>query len=370
MKIFKLPDLGEGLTEAEIVEWHIEPGDEVTADTPLISIETDKAIVDVPCPWTGKITRLLGKTGDIVEVGSPLVEFADGGHESADAGTVVGEVTSSDEKIDEKPSVVEIQEGVRVKATPAVRALAHRLDVELENVSPSGRNGTITVADVKRVSRRLKELGPPELLRGTRRAMAQSMTRAHAEVVPATIMDDADIEHWPQGTDISVRMVRAIASACKVEPALNAWYDAHSLSRRLLEKIDIAMAIDTPDGLFAPVLRDVSNRDDDDLRSGIDLLKKDVGNRSVQPDSLREFTITLSNYGTIAGRYGVPVVIPPSVAIVGCGRIEKRVVPVDNIPEIHQIMPITLTFDHRAVTGGEAGRFLNEIIKALEAYTS
>jgi len=370
MKTFKLPDLGEGLTEAEIVEWHVKPGDEVAADMPLISVETDKAIVDIPCPYAGRITRLFGKTGDIVEVGSPLVEFADGEQESVDAGTVVGEVKSSDEKIDEKPTVIGGQKGVRVQATPAVRALAHRLDVELENVSPSGRNGTITVADVERVSRRLKELGPPELLRGTRRAMALSMTRAHAEVVPATILDDADIEHWPDGTDISVRLVRAIASACQVEPALNAWYDAHSLSRRLLEKVDIAIAMDTPDGLFAPVLRDVSRRDDEDLRSGIDLLKEDVVNRSVQPESLREYTITLSNYGTITGRYGVPVVIPPTVAIVGCGRIEKRVVAVENVAAIHRIMPITLTFDHRAVTGGEAGRFLKEMINDLEAFSS
>lgn len=370
MKTFNLPDLGEGLSEAEIVEWHIKPGDEVTVDKPLVSVETDKAIVDIPSPSAGRVTRLFGKVGDIVKAGKPLVEFADGDEKSIDAGTVVGEVKSSDEKIDEKPSVIENRKGIRVKATPAVRALAHRLEVELENVSPSGREETITISDVERVSRRLMELGPPEILRGPRRTMALSMTRAHAEVVPATIMDDADIEHWPEGTDFMVRMMRAIVSACQAEPALNAWYDAHSLSRRLLEKIDIAIAIDTPDGLFAPVLRDVSNHDDDDLRAGIDLLKKHVGNRSVHRDELREYTITLSNYGSIAGRYAVPVLIPPTVAIVGCGRIKKRAVPKDNVLAMHRVMPLTLTFDHRAVTGGEAGRFLTEIINDLENFGS
>ncbi len=370
MKIFNLPDLGEGLTEAEIVEWHIKPDDEVTIDTPLISVETDKAIVDIPCPRSGRIVRLFGEVGDLVETGKPLVEFSDGDEQSVDSGTVVGKIESSDEKIEEKPAIVDSQKGARIKATPAVRALAHRLDVNLVNVSPSGRDDTITVADVERVSRRFKELGPPELLRGARKAMAISMARARAEIVPATIMDDADIQHWPESTDITVRLVRAIACACKAEPALNTWFDTHSSARRVLKKIDIAIAVDTPDGLFVPVLRDVANRDDSDLRKGIDLLKRDVGNRSILADEMRAYTITLSNFGSITGRYAVPVVVPPTVAIIGAGRIENRVVAVENEVAIHRMMPITLTFDHRAVTGGEAGRFLMAMIENLESFPS
>ncbi len=367
MKVFNLPDLGEGLTDAEIVEWYVKPGDEVTADTPLVSVETAKAVVDIPSPRSGRITCVFGDVGDIIETGKPLVEFEDGEEEQLDTGTVVGKVETSDEKLEEKPAVIESKKSARVKATPAVRALARRLDVDLSIVSPSGRDGTITVADVERVSKRLKDLGPPELLRGARRTMAITMGRAQAEVAPATIVDDADIDHWPQDTDVTVRLTRAMAIACKTEPSLNAWYDGHSMGRRVLEKIDIAIAVDTPDGLFVPVLRDVANRDDNDLRSGIDRLKNDVQARTIPPDEMRAYTITLSNYGTIAGRYAVPVVVPPTVAIVGAGRIEKRVIPVGNKIEIHRILPLTLTFDHRAVTGGEAGRFLIAMISDLES---
>ena len=370
MKIFNLPDLGEGLTDAEIIEWYTNPGDEITTDTPLVSVETDKAIVDIPSPRDGRIKRLFGEVGDIIETGKPLVEFAEGGDEHADTGTVVGKVESSDQKLEEKPSIVSTQSTARAKATPAVRALARRLEVDLSAVSPSGRDHTITVADVERVARRLEELGPPELLRGARRAMAITMGRAQAEIAPATIMDNADIDHWSQSTDISVRLVKAIVAACKAEPSLNAWYDAHSMGRRLLDKIDIAIAVDTPDGLFVPVLRDTANRDDHDLRSGIDRLKSDVNSRSIPPDEMRAYTITLSNFGTIAGRYGVPVVVPPTVAIVGAGRIEKRVVPVGDQPAIRRILPLALTFDHRAVTGGEAGRFLMAMMKDLESNES
>ncbi len=368
MKIFNLPDLGEGLTDAEIVEWYVKPGDEIAADAPLVSVETAKAVVDIPSPRGGRITRLFGESGDIIETGKSLVEFADGDELRTDTGTVVGEVETSDEKLEEKPAAVDSQKSVRVKATPAVRALARRLDVDLAIVSPSGRDGTVTVADVERVAKRLKELGPPELLRGARRTMAVTMGRARSEVSPATIMDDADVDHWPDDIDITVRLARAMAVACETEPSLNAWYDAHSMGRRVLKKIDIAIAVDTPDGLFVPVLRDVVNRDDSDLRSGIDRLKTDVRARSIPPDEMRAYTITLSNYGTIAGRYAVPVVVPPTVAIVGAGRIESRVVAVGREMAIHRMLPLTLTFDHRAVTGGEAGRFLMAMIRDLEEF--
>lgn len=368
MKLFNLPDLGEGLTDAEIVEWYVKPGDDVNTDKPLVSVETAKAVVDVPSPRSGRITRLFGEVGDIVETGKPLVEFEDGEEEQSDTGTVVGKVETSDEKLEEKAVVIDSKKSARVKATPAVRALARRLDVDLSIVSPSGRDGTIAVADVERVSKRLKDLGPPELLRGARRTMAITMGRAQAEVAPATIMDDSNINHWPQGTDVTVRLVRAIAVACKAEPSLNAWYDGHSMGRRVLEKIDIAIAVDTPDGLFVPVLRDIANRDDDDLRTGIESLKSDVRARSIPPDEMRAYTITLSNYGTIAGRYAVPLVVPPTVAIVGAGRIEERVIPLGGEIKIHRILPLTLTFDHRSVTGGEAGRFLKALISDLEVF--
>ena len=181
-----------------------------------------------------------------------------------------------------------------------------------------------------------------------------------------TITDDADIDAWQPNEDITFRLIRAIVLACQAEPALNAWYDSHSLGRRVIEKIDLGIAVDTEDGLFVPVLRDVANRSRDDLRRGLEALKKDVKARTVPPEELRGYTITLSNFGTFGGRYADPVVVPPTVAILGAGRIRPEVVAVDGQPVVHRLLPLSLTFDHRAVTGGEAGRFLMVVINDLQ----
>lgn len=364
MKIFKLPDLGEGLHEAEIVEWHVKPGDEVKADQPLVSVETAKAIVEIPAPWSGKIVKLFGKTGDIVHLNAPLAGF-EGAGDDADAGAVVGEVQVGKQVMEEAP--VALGRGpAAIKAIPAVRALAHRLEVDLAMVTPTGPDGSITAADVQRVAKELSELGPPEPLRGVRRAMASNMALARSEVAPATIIDDADVHAWPQGTDITIRLVRAIVAATRAEPSLNVWYDGRAMARRVLKKIDVGIAVDTPDGLFVPVLRDVGNRDAADLRRGLDRMRADVIARKIPPEELRGSTIILSNFGMIAGKYAAPMVLPPTVAIVGAGRITERVVAAGGAPAVHRLLPLSLTFDHRAVSGGEAGRFLAALVADLE----
>lgn len=363
MRIFKLPDLGEGLQEAEIVEWHVKVGDEVQADQPLVSVETAKAIVEIPAPYSGRIAKLYGKPRDIVHLGAPLVGYEGAGDE-ADTGTVVGEMQVGRQVVEEEP--VGISRGAAgIKVSPAVRAIAHRLDVDLSLVTPSGPDGLITAADVQRVAKLLAEVGPPEPLRGVRRAMARNMALAHGEVAPATIIDDADIHAWLPDTDVTIRLVRAIVAGCKAEPALNAWYDSHAMARRVLKKIDVGIAVDTPEGLFVPVLRDVGNRDAADLRRGLDRMRADVNARKIPPEELRGYTITLSNFGMIAGKYAAPVVLPPTVAILGAGRISDQVVAVDGTPAVRRVVPLSLTFDHRAVTGGEAGRFLAAVIADL-----
>lgn len=364
MKVFKLPDLGEGLQEAEIVEWHVAVGDEVQVDQPLLSVETAKAIVEIPAPHAGRIAKLYGKPGDIVHLGGPLVGYEGKGDD--DSGTVVGATQVGREVLaEEAAAVARGQAGI--KATPAVRALAHRLEVDLAMVTPSGPDGLITAGDVQRVARILAEAGPQEILRGVRRAMAHNMTLAHSEVVPATIIDDADIQAWRADTDITIRLVRSIAIACGAEPALNAWYDGHAVGRRLLKQVHVGIAVDTPDGLFVPVLRDVGNRDAADLRRGLDAMRADVNARTIPPEELRGNTITLSNFGMIAGKYAAPVVMPPTVAILGAGRMFDKPVAVGGVPVVHRVLPLSLTFDHRAVTGAEAGRFLAALITDLEA---
>ena len=362
MKLFKLPDLGEGLQEAEIVKWHVAVGDEVAIDQPLVSVETAKAIVDVPAPYAGKIARLFGNEHDIAPVGAPLVGFEGAGE---DTGTVVGKVETGKVMADAPIAASPLAHGI--KATPAVRAQARKLDVDLAMVTPTGADGLITAHDVQRAARILAEVGPQEVLRGVRRAMAQAMTLAHAEVASATIMDDADIDAWPTGEKVLLRLIRAIVRACKAEPGLNAWFDGQALGRRLLKNVDLGVAVDTPDGLLVPVLRGLEKRTLAEIGPALAKLVEDTRARRVPPEDLRANTITLSNFGTIAGRYASPIIVPPTVAIVGAGRVRKEVVVADDQPAVHRVLPLSLTFDHRAVTGGEAGRFLGALITDLQS---
>ena len=362
MRIFKLPDLGEGLQEAEIVTWHVKAGDTVAIDQPLASVETAKAIVDVPSPDAGKILKLYGNEHDVAHVGQPLVAF-DGGDD--DTGTVVGKMEVGQKVIaDAPPAATPLAHGI--KATPAVRAMARKQNVDLAMVTPTGADGLITANDVQRAARILAAIGPQELLRGVRKVMAQSMTLAHAEVASATLMDDADINAWPAGTNIMLRLIRALVAACRAEPSLNAWYDSQAVGRRLLKNVDIGIAVDTPDGLLVPVLRNVETRAPDELKAALTKLIQDTRERKVPPEDLRANTITLSNFGPIAGRYASPIVLPPTVAIVGAGSVRKEVVAVDDKPAVHRVLPLSVTFDHRAVTGGEAGRFMAAMITDLQ----
>jgi pyruvate dehydrogenase E2 component (dihydrolipoamide acetyltransferase) len=192
------------------------------------------------------------------------------------------------------------------------------------------------------------------------------MAAAHAEVVPASVTEEADIGDWAPGADATIRLVRAIAAACKAEPALNVWYNAAAGERRLVKRVDIGIAVDTEGGLIVPVLRNVGERDAGDLRAGLDRMRKDAEARSIPPEELRGATITLSNFGMIGGRFANLVIVPPQVAIIGAGRIGKRVMVHKDQPAVRPVLPLSLTFDHRAVTGGEAARFLMALKSDLE----
>lgn len=365
MKYFKLPDLGEGLQEAEIVEWHIQAGDTVSVDQLIVSVETAKAIVDVPSPQAGKIAALFGKAGDLVHIGEPLIEFAG---ENDDSGTVVGKMEMAGDDILQDHFIIgsahqESRHGAL--ATPAIRALARRLGVELNDVNGTGKHGLITADDVEKAARLRTDFGDATPLRGVRRSMAKNMAIAHADVAKVCICDDADVHAWHPGNDPTIRLVRAIGNACSKEPNLNAWYDGKAMSLRVIEKVDLGMAVDTPDGLFVPVLRNVTQRSAADLRTGLDLLRADVRARKIPPSEMTGATITLSNFGMLAGRYADPVVVPPMVAIIGAGKIRQEVVAWEGQIVIHAILPLSLSFDHRVITGGEAARFLRALMDDL-----
>jgi pyruvate dehydrogenase E2 component (dihydrolipoamide acetyltransferase) len=361
----------------------------------------------VPSPHSGVIRALHGGPGDIVATGAPLVEFdlpaaATSARPAAprtperppadDSGTVVGSMpTTNEEEFFENAvaGVASAAKRERVRAAPAVRALAKRLGVDLTRVAGSGRGGLITVDDVMTTSgpaalhtaatvTALKPAsgaaratppaaaGEPEKLRGLRRAMAQSMSLARDSVMNCTLFDDADLHQWKKGQDITTRVLRAIAVGARAEPGLNAWFDGEAQTRRLLSRIDVGIAVDTPEGLLVPVIRDVGARAPEELRRDVDRLKRAARDRSVAPEELREFSFMLSNFGMIAGRYATPVVVPPAVAILGAGRLSHDVIAVMGGIEAHLRMPLSLTFDHRCITGGEAARFLAALLRDLE----
>ena len=439
-KKFFLPDLGEGLPDATIVEWHVNVGDVIRLDENLVSMETAKAVVDVPSPVSGTVLKLAGAAGDVIVTGHWLAEFEldtsmpqraegqDTGHhhggaahaepepaapapaaksEPADAGTVVGAMQVGNAVVAEAALAVG-----GVKAVPAVRATARKLGVDLARVRATGPDGTVTMQDVKQAAANPALLataaapaathatvapvvaaasaapasrstlsqsgkpmrtqppgvaasGQPEQLKGVRRNMARVMADAHAKVVPTTLVDDADLHAWIGKQDITARLIRAIVTACKTVPALNAWFDGDNLSRTLHPQVDIGIAVDTDDGLFVPALRNADMLDARGIREGINRLRTQVEARTIPASELSGYTISLSNFGMFAGRYATPVVVPPCVAIVGAGKLCHDVVAVIGGIEVHRRMPISLTFDHRACTGGEAARFLKALLDDL-----
>lgn len=382
---FKLPDLGEGLPEAEIVTWHVGEGDEIKVDQPMVSVETAKAVVEIPSPYTARVVKLHANAGQLLATGQPLVDLETHAPvptaRSQDGGMVVGRMATSDEEIVEPTRSRTRQHGIasRVRAAPAVRMLAKRLQIDLAQIRGTGRHGLITVADVldrmdreparRRIPldafRSLPPMTEADRLRGPRRAMNSSMSLSRDEVAMCTIFDDADIEAWTQRTDVTPRLIRAIVAGVRAEPALNALFDPAGPSRKLMSEIHLALAIDTGDGLIVPVIRDIASKPLDALRSELAALKERTRARTVAPEDMRDFTISLSNFGMLAGRYATPLVVPPTVAILGAGRLQRDVVAGASAPEIHTRIPLSLTFDHRCITGGEACRFLAAVMTDL-----
>lgn len=369
MPYFTLPDLGEGLQEAEVVEWHVKEGDTVKVDDLLLSVETAKAIVDIPAPQDGTIATLFVANGDLVHTGEPLLAFA--GDEGSGSQTVVGNLQSQEDAENPDSFVVGAvpdsrpSGGTPNSTTPAIRALARHLGVNLDQIKGSGPAGSITLEDVQQNANLKHSHGDSTPLKGVARTMAKTMTSAGQQVVPVSLFDQVSVSHWPSDTDITLRLIRAIVAGCRAEPAVNAWFDGERLSMRVVEKVDLGIAVDTPDGLFVPVLRDVANRAPEDLRAGLDHLRRDVEQRKIPAKELQGATLTLSNFGPLGGRYATPVVVPPQVAIVGAGkRFTQPGIRNGALFEDMQL-PVSVTFDHRALNGGQAARFLAALLADL-----
>lgn len=256
---------------------------------------------------------------------------------------------------------------LRLNADDAVRALAGRLNVDLAIVTPTGPDDTITPADVERVHRILRDVGPLERLTGARRTMARTMGRAREEVMHAMVADDAVLSADLEDDALTLRLVRAMIAAVKREPALNAWFDSLEIGRRRLDKIHLGIAVETADGPFVCVMQDVGSRSPESLRAGLARMREDTRNHRVPPEELRGYTLMLADYGASGGRYATPAVVPPTVAVVAAGSIRDGVVAVGGRPAVCPVLPVTVGYDQRAVTGAEAGRFLSALIADLQA---
>ena len=378
ISVFRLPDLGEGLADADVVEWYVAEGDAVELDQPVVALESAKAVVDIPSPVAGRVHRHCASPGDTVATGAPLVEFeVEGAVDDEAAGDIADTRTEADAaaapgsarddgtrrpgpQVDGEPAG-----SSRINAMPAARAKARELGVDLASVRGTGPGGRIRVTDVERAT---AETAPDagEPLRGVRRTMAERMAFSGARVVPVTLTEDADIGDWSGSEDVTVRLVRAVVAGCAESPALNAWLDGDAGRRTLHDAVHLGIAADTGDGLFVPVLRDAGAHEPAALRAEVDRLRAGAAARSLDPRELAGATITLSNFGMLAGRYATPVVLPPQVAILGAGRARDEAVVRSGTIEVRRVMPLSLTFDHRACTGAEASRFLAAVVADLE----
>ena len=398
MREFKLPDLGEGLTEAEIVEWHVAANDEIKLNQPLVSVETDKAVVEVPSPVSGRVVSIHGEAGDVIPVGDVLARFDRPGSDAApeaepsptepaadgkdEVPGVVGELPASAVVMsDTTGSAAAAPKRKRVKAAPSVRALARELGVDLTSLEGSGPGGRITARDVAkaaetpgtRASRPQSDEAAPagtsatdEKLSGPRRAMFRSMTAAHSEVALCTVMDDADIHDWESPRDFTPRLIRAMVAGARAEPRLNGTFSAETGVLSMSEEVHMGLAMHTPHGLIVATIFNAGTLGLDELREEVARLKKAGADRTLKPEEVRGYTITLSNIAGGSSRYATPLMVPPTVGILGSGAAREEVVAVDGEIAIRRMLPLSLTFDHRCVAGADASRFLGAVVADLK----
>ena len=384
---FKFPDVGEGIAEGEIVRWLVKEGDSVEEDQDLLEVETDKALLTLNSPYTGKVTQLHGKEGEIIKVGDVLTTIEAGGEqatmleaEKKDSGTVVGTLGDN-----------EVVEVVRpVQATPAVRALAKQMQIDLASVKGTGPGGRITKEDVETAAAKTAPQAGAEAdaygsvekipLRGIRRTVAKRMAEASKRVAEVTIWEDADITELEQvrakerkvaeekGVKLTYLpfLIKAVLPALKVHPYFNASLDEAAEAIILKKYFNVGIAVDTPDGLIVFVIKDADKKNILDLAKETATLAEKARHRKIDLHELKGSTFTITNYGVVGASYGTPIINYPEVAILGLGKIEDRPVVRNGQIAIRKIMPLSLAFDHRVIDGVEAGRFLGVVIQHLE----
>jgi len=364
---FKLPDLGEGLTEGEVARWLVQEGQEIAEDDPLVEIQTDKTTVEIPSPAAGKVARILVAEGDVVPVGTVLVVIGEDGAHAAAAETPPGRP----KKTRQGPDPRQVPPG-RVRATPLVRRIAQELGVALEAVPGTGTAGQITEADVRAAASghgggqapdNVQE-GRREKLRGVRRLIAEHMARTHREVPPVTWVEECDFEELDLKLLVPAAL-KAAALSLQEYPELNARLEGDEIV--YLDRYDIGVAVQTDQGLVVPVVRGCDSRPLADLADEVARLADAARAGALVPEELRGSTFTVTSAGKLGGLFHTPIVNYPEVAIMGIGRIALRPVVRDGEVVVRKTGTIAVTFDHRVIDGARASEFGLAVIRRLES---
>ena len=356
---FRLPDLGEGLTEGEVARWLVQEGQEIAEDDPLVEIQTDKTTVEIPSPAAGTITRILVGEGDVVPVGTVLVVIG------GDRATAESDMSGGQSQC-QSPGPVS---SGRVRATPLVRKIAQELGVDLERVDASGSEGRVTEEDVRRAAASGGEPPGPvqegrrEKLRGVRRLIAEHMTRAHREVPPVTWVEECDFERVDLDALVAT-VLKATALALREYPELNARLEGDEIV--YLDRYDLGVAVQTEQGLVVPVVRGCADRPLAELAEDLGRLAESARAGTLQPEELRGSTFTVTSAGKLGGLFSTPIVNHPEVVILSIGRIAPRAVVRDGEVAVRRAGTIAVTFDHRVVDGARAAEFGLAVIRRLE----
>ncbi len=394
---FKFADLGEGITEGEIVKWHIREGSEVKVDQILVEIETDKAIVPIPSPYEGRIKALHGEEGGLIKVGDVLVEFSEA---KKDSGSVVGTLEEAPdeapEKLETRSSKFEDRDPKSglpgVRAIPSVRALAKKMGIDITGVKGTGPDGRIRKEDLQSQARFEVKDKPVEALikpdgnvervpfRGVKRAQAKLVSESAQKIPHVTFMDKADMTRLQelreqekpsiekQGLKLTYLpfIIKSVIAGLKQYPYLNSSLDESRQEIVLKKYYHIGIAVDTADGLMVFAIKNADQKSILELAKELAELTRKAASRTIDLKDLKGGTFTLTNYGVIGGKYGTPIINYPEAAILGIGKIEDQPVILNGEVAVRKIAPLSLSFDHRLIDGAYAGRFLNTVIEHIE----
>ncbi|MCE4611917.1 MAG: 2-oxo acid dehydrogenase subunit E2 [Desulfurococcales archaeon] len=398
----KLPDLGEGLAEAEIVEWLVKEGDRIKQFQPMVKVLTAKATMEIPSPYTGRVVKLLAKPGDVVQVGQPFVEIEVEEEAPVPAREEKPEAKPSEAK--EAPARAEARlEAVAVRrprrlirAPPRVRKLARQLGVKLEEIEGTGPRGAITEEDVRRAAEKLKAPPPPQPqppavkveaveeervpLRGIKRIMAKTMSESKSRIPHAYLAEEVDLtelfrlreslrrEAESKGVRLTILpfILKAVARALKKYPLMNSELDEERMEIVVKKRVNLGIAVDTPHGLVVPVIKDVDRKGLFRIARDLEELASKAREMKLSTDDVTGATFTVTNVGSIGSVLGFPVIYPPNVAILGIHRAVEKPVFVEGELKPRRLAYISLSFDHRVIEGGYAARFLVEVKRMLE----